>query len=88
MKQISITSIPLTSTGYVRRDARAAMKENPWNRHTRLDEKLYTMMRTAFRGGNTHCNGDMTGQILDNVASYDLASVYKPVKKRKSRKKT
>ena len=80
LRHDSITSIPLTSTGYVRRDARAAMKENPWNRrkfrHTRLDEKLYTMMRTAFRGGNTHCNGDMTGQILDDVASYDLASSY------------
>ena len=76
----SITSIPLTSTGYVRRDARNAMKKNPWNRrkfrHTRLDEKLYTMMRTAFRGGNTHCNGAMTGQVLHDVASYDLASSY------------
>lgn len=76
----SITSIPLTSTGYVRRDARNAMKKNPWNRrkfrHTRLDEKLYTMMRTAFRGGNTHCNGALTGQVLDDVASYDLASSY------------
>jgi len=76
----SITSIPLTSTGYVRRDARTAMKKNPWNRRrfrrTRLDADLYMMFRTAFRGGNTHCNGAMTGQIIDDVHSYDLASSY------------
>lgn len=80
LRDDSITSIPLTSTGYVRRDARKAMKKNAWNRrrfrHTRLDATLYTMMRTAFRGGNTHCNGAMTGQVLDDVASYDLASSY------------
>ena len=80
LRSDSIASIPLTSTGYVRRDARNAMKKNPWNRrkfrHTRLDEQLYSMMRTAFRGSNTHCNGAMTGQVLDDVASYDLASSY------------
>lgn len=54
----TLYTIPLTSTGYVRREVKAALRE--WGRH-RLAElmpgrEVYQLLREAFRGGNTHAN--------------------------------
>lgn len=80
LEEDTIASIPLTSTGYVRRDFRSAVQKNKKNRQrfidTALDEELYTIMREAFRGGNTHANAWYSGQILENLDSYDVSSSY------------
>lgn len=54
----TLYTIPLTSTGYVRREVKAALRQ--WGRH-RLAElmpgrEVYQLLREAFRGGNTHAN--------------------------------
>lgn len=39
-----------------------------------LDE--YMLLREAFRGGNTHANRYLVGQVLENVKSKDMESCY------------
>lgn len=77
----SLYSIPLTSTGYVRRDAKFAMRSVSPNYVKSMlpDYKVYTLLREAFRGGNTHANRYYTGMILDNVKSADRSSSYPDV---------
>ena len=76
----SLASIPLTSTGYVRRECRQAMRKNRKNRERflewQIDVKLYSLIKKIFRGGNTASNRYLADQILVNVGSYDLSSAY------------
>lgn len=73
----NLQSIPLTSTGYVRRDCRAALKPLYLDIKELLpNEKQYRLLRKAFRGGNTHCNRKYSGKILTDVFSYDMSSCY------------
>lgn len=73
----NLLTVPLTSTGYVRRDCREALKK----RYGQLKKMMpglqqYKLLRAAFRGGNTHANRQLVGQIIDDVYSYDIASSY------------
>ena len=74
-------TIPFTSTGFVRRDVKRAMRR--FNRKElesmQPDYEIFSILREAFRGGNTHCNRYYTGQILENVSSYDRVSSYPDV---------
>lgn len=73
----NLQTIPLTSTGYVRRDVRQALKPLFLQiRDILPDEDQYRLLRKAFRGGNTHCNKAKSGKILTDVYSYDMASCY------------
>lgn len=74
----NLYTIPITSTGYVRRDAKAAMREvyKPWTEAQKPDIEIYKMLRAAFRGGNTHANRHYSGRILENVKSADRSSSY------------
>lgn len=75
----TINTLPLTNTGYVRREYREKMKtkENRYNFvKTQLTDQQYTMLRRAFRGGNTHANRFLAGLILSNVYSFDISSSY------------
>lgn len=76
----SLALMPLTSTGFVRRDFRAAMKKNAENRRrflaTRLDAELYTSLKLAFRGGDTHANIYWVGELVKCADSYDISSSY------------
>lgn len=77
----NLYTIPLTSTGYVRRDARKAM-ENSGKRPVRClpGKELYTILREAFRGGNTHANRYFVGQkITGAIHSADRSSSYPDV---------
>lgn len=79
----TLATIPMTSTGYVRRDAKEAMRSKPAFRsyiNKQLpDFQLYLALREAFRGGNTHANRYYAGQIIKNVHSVDRSSSYPDV---------
>lgn len=75
----NIKSFPLTSTGYVRRDARLAMESEKWVHDIMPDYETYRMLRKAFRGGNTHANRWFSNVVLHNVTSYDRSSSYPDV---------
>ena len=80
LKEDNIATIPLTSTGYVRRDCRHAMNKNKDNRKMFLRSRLtllqYKLLRECFRGGNTASDRYLTNLILKIVGSYDLSSSY------------
>lgn len=72
-------TLPLTSTGYVRRDVKRAMKRGSKYREFKVQlptYEIYSMLREAFRGGNTHGNRYYSGTIVDDVHSFDYASSY------------
>jgi hypothetical protein len=77
----NLYSIPLTSTGYVRRDAKQAMRlvSHTFVSNQLPDYKTYEMCREAFRGGNTHANRYYSGTVLNNVKSADRSSSYPDV---------
>lgn len=73
----TLQTLPLTSTGYVRRDCKEAIKPLYYDiRDMKPDYLQYRLLRDAFRGGNTHANRKHDGKILENVASYDMTSCY------------
>ena len=77
----SLYTVPLTSTGYVRRDVRKAMRSyNNQDLKDQLpDYEIFCMLREAFRGGNTHANRYYTDMIIPDVTSYDRVSSYPDV---------
>lgn len=81
----TIYSFPLTSTGYVRRDAKRALQaiDHTWIRRGAPDFHVYTLLREAFRGGNTHASRYAAGHLLEFKSSYihsvDRSSSYPDV---------
>ena len=77
----SFYTIPLTSTGFVRRDCKEAMRHfNRGELRNMLpDYDIYVLLKQAFRGGNTHANRYYVEEILENVSSYDSVSSYPDV---------
>ena len=79
----TLLTIPYTSTGYVRRDFKQALKNAGyfyrWAWDYFPDHKLYEIMRKAFRGGDTHGNRWYADRIMHNVHSYDRSSSYPDV---------
>ena len=79
----TLQTIPLTSTGYVRRNAKRAMKDGSVHHnfvHSILpDAETYRALKEAFRGGNTHANRYFAGDIVENVHSADRSSSYPAV---------
>lgn len=77
----NLYTIPLTSTGYVRRDAKRAMKKYNYAefKEMKLTLELWEICRAAFRGGNTHANRFYADRIIKNVNSYDRSSSYPDV---------
>ena len=77
----NLYSFPLTSTGYVRRDAKTAMRQvsHTFVRKQLPDFHTYQMCREAFRGGNTHANRHYAGFVLHNIKSADRSSSYPDV---------
>lgn len=74
----NLYTIPLTSTGYVRRDVKRALHIIPKSYIAGLqpDINVYTLLREMFRGGNTHANRFHVGKILEDVFSDDMSSAY------------
>lgn len=77
----TIYTLPATSTGYVRRVAKRAMRgfNTDSLREMLPDPQLYTMLREAFRGGDVHASRFYAGEIVENVASWDRSSSYPDV---------
>lgn len=86
-----VSDIPLTKTGYVRRDTKKECftdKENPKNsklkrfkyRHMisslTLDEHVYDMFRWGTQGGFTHANALYVGETLEDLDGVDISSAY------------
>lgn len=78
----TIISIPLTNTGFVRREYRKNMNTEA-NRilfeNIRLYKETYEMCRRAFRGGNCHANRFFANHIIPKVYSFDIQSSYPSV---------
>ena len=77
----TLDSIPLTSTGYVRRECRNACRKNKHYRDRvfikqKMTPQVYTLLKEAGRGGNTHANRFMSSRIWPEVSSYDVQSSY------------
>lgn len=75
----SLATLPMTSTGYVRRDMKKSMRYG-YNAK-QLKEMLpgvevYQILREAFRGGNTMANRYYADEIVEDVDSYDKVSSY------------
>ena len=84
-----IQKIPYTKTGYVRRFCRNECYYHSgkksvkfWDYISKLtinDSAEYKQLKRAFQGGFTHANPFMSGEVLENVASYDFTSSYPAV---------
>lgn len=75
-------TLPLTSTGYVRRDAKRALKyiTHDWAKKQAPNWHVFTLLRWAFRGGNTHANRFIAGEVIEGkIYSFDRSSSYPDV---------
>lgn len=74
----TLYTIPLTSTGYVRRDAKQAMRSvnKTWLKSLMPNYEVYKLLREAFRGGDTHASRFFAGKLLQGVFSKDRSSSY------------
>ena len=81
--EYNLATIPNTSTGFVRNELRREMAKNPVNRReflkNRLNQLTYGLLRTARRGGNTHCNPVYSDDLLEDLTSMDMSSAYPAV---------
>lgn len=77
----NLYTVPMTSTGYVRRETKQALRlvNRNYVRNQIVPYEIYILLREAFRGGNTHANRFYSGQILHDVKSYDRSSSYPDV---------
>lgn len=75
----NLYTIPLTSTGYVRRDIKRVIQTLPHNyiKKQLPDYETYRLLREAFRGGNTHASRFVSGRRIDKtVKCMDFSSSY------------
>ena len=83
----NLYTLPLTSTGYVRRETKKAMFG--WaKKHKYLfpDIRVFDLLEEAFRGGDTHANRYYSGTVIKadgkkilGIGSYDRSSSYPDV---------
>lgn len=77
----TITNIPLTQTGEVRRVVKNMYKRN-MNYHRKMtsllprNEDEYIWMKDCFAGGYTHANYIFANRLLKDVKSKDISSSY------------
>lgn len=76
----TLYTIPATSTGYLRREAKKTLQ--PWRRSIqgmRASYDLQCKLKKAFRGGDTHANRRYTGHICEDGEGADRSSSYPDV---------
>lgn len=81
VSKTNIATIPLTSTGFVRKDIKSAMRLISHNLIPSMQPSfnVYLMLRDAFRGGDVHSNRYYANQLVAAVHSYDRSSSYPDV---------
>lgn len=77
----TLATIPLTSTGYVRRECRKFYRQDRKNRkrfiNAKINENQYLMLRNAFSGGLTHGNRFYSECTVEGkIAHRDFVSHY------------
>lgn len=79
-KEGSITNIPLTATGFVRRHCKEILTKNKKYikkiKALTLEKEEYSIVHRAFIGGFTHAYFHAIGKIFEKVASFDFTSSY------------
>lgn len=76
-----VDKIPTTSTGKVRKELQAiTLTDFKYKRLVRkainTDPHVYNLLMQAFMGGYTHANWIYTGDIVEDVDSFDFTSSY------------
>lgn len=74
----NLYTLPLTSTGFVRRYCKNAMRtEHGKVLNSYPDYDVFKLLRKAFRGGNTHANRYYADELIrEKVTSMDITSSY------------
>lgn len=76
----NLLTIPMTSTGYVRRDYREAVQKRKKNdivfKEKALTEYTYALCQEASRGAISGSNHVWTDEILEEIESEDIKSSY------------
>ncbi len=76
----NLLTVPRTSTGYVRRECKRALHTfRPQLKEILPDTDIYILLRELFRGGDTHGNRLIAGEIITGVNSRDESSAYPSV---------
>ena len=77
----TIKNLPLTSTGFVRKELKEKLYRNfKYNRKVSkcctTDGHIFNLLDMAFAGGYTHANWIFVREIIKNVVSFDFTSSY------------
>ena len=80
----NITLIPLTNTGYVRNFCRKKCfqkykKYMGLMSELTIDAEEYDQLKRGFAGGFTHASAKHSGEVLDDIGSFDFTSSYPAV---------
>lgn len=81
-EQDNLITVPLTSTGFVRRECKQIMKDSLGYNYAKAffpSPRLWGFMKRCFRGGDTCANRWYIDETLTDVSSYDRSSSYPDV---------
>lgn len=85
LKEWKIYDLPLTKTGFIRKDCRRhCLTKNGKKNYDYVDKMKeqtltkdhYIFAKQAFSGGFTHSNPNHTDKVIKDVVSYDICSAY------------
>ena len=80
MNKFDLAHIPMTKTGYVRTYIREHLRECGMTmemiQNLKVGKEEYEILKEAFSGGFTHSNAYYSGEIVENVWSYDIITSY------------